>query len=150
MFNGPAGVQILTEVGFRTKGNASRTIPQEIDDETGEHGAFHRAHFKVKFNKTFDLMEGTDEYEERDDRRFCKLRKLDFRMNAFVPPWWDNSQIRENYSYDLLNRAGGYAPRTASAKLYITIDGIRHYFGIYTMLEPVDKSFFNQTIWQGC
>ena len=60
---GPAGFHIIEEVGFRTKGNASRTIPQEIDDETGEHGAFHRAHFKVKFNKTFDLVEGTPEYE---------------------------------------------------------------------------------------
>jgi len=144
VYCGPAGVHIIEEVGFRTKGNVSRTIPQEIDDETGERGAFHRAHFKVKFNETFDLMEGTDEYEERDDRRFCKLRKLDFRMNAFIPPWWDKSQIRENYSYDLLNRAGCCAPRASSAKLYITIEGVRHYFGIYTMLEPVDKSFLTK------
>ena len=67
------------------------------------HGALHRAHFKVKFNESFGLVEGTDAYQERDDRRFCQLRKLDFRMNAFDPPWWDESQVREIYSFDLLD-----------------------------------------------
>jgi len=83
VYRGPAGDRTIEEVGFRTKGNASRTIPQDIDDETGEHGALHRAHFKVKFNESFDLVEGSTAYRRRDDRRFCRLRKLDFRMNAF-------------------------------------------------------------------
>lgn len=98
VYRGPGQGQIVEEVGFRTKGNASRIIPQEIDDVTGEHGAFHRAHFKVKFNEKFDLEKGTDEYEERDDRRFCRLRKLDFRLNTFTPPWWDNSYIRQYHT----------------------------------------------------
>ncbi len=144
VYRGPAGDRTIQEVGFRTKGNASRTIPQDIDDETGEHGALHRAHFKVKFNESFDLAEGTDAYRNRDDRRFCQLRKLDFRMNAFDPPWWDESQVREIYSFDLLDRAGVTAPRTGSAKLYITIEGVRNYFGIYTIIEPVDKSFLTK------
>ncbi len=144
VYRGPAGDRTIRAVGFRTKGNASRTIPQDIDDETGEHGALHRAHFKVKFNESFDLVEGTDAYQNRDDRRFCQLRKLDFRMNAFDPPWWDESQVREIYSFDLLDRAGVTAPRTGSAKLYITIEGIRSYFGIYTIIEPVDKSFLTK------
>jgi len=143
-YRGPAGDRTIQAVGFRTKGNASRTIPQDIDDETGEHGALHRAHFKVKFNESFGLVEGTDAYQERDDRRFCQLRKLDFRMNAFDPPWWDESQVREIYSFDLLDRAGVTAPRTGSAKLYITIEGVRNYFGIYTIIEPVDKSFLTK------
>jgi len=144
VYRGPAGDRTVEEVGFRTKGNASRTIPQEIDDETGEHGALHRAHFKVKFNESFDLVEGSTAYQRRDDRRFCQLRKLDFRMNAFDPPWWDKSQVRERYSFDLLDRAGVHAPRTGSAKFFITIEGLRHYFGIYTMIEPVDKSFLTK------
>jgi spore coat protein H len=144
VYRGPAGNRIIKQVGFRTKGNASRTIPQDIDDETGEHGALHRAHFRVKFNESFGLMEGTDAYQERDDRRFCQLRKLDLRMNAFDPPWWDKSQVREIYSFDLLARAGVTAPRTGSAKLYITIEGVRNYFGIYTIIEPVDKSFLTK------
>ncbi len=143
-YRGPAGDRTIRDVGFRTKGNASRTIPQDIDDETGEHGALHRAHFKVKFNKSFDFPEGTPEYRARDERRFCQLRKLDFRMNAFDPPWWDESQVRERYSFDLLTRAGVTAPRTGSAKLYINIEGVRHYFGIYTIIEPVDKSFLTK------
>jgi len=143
-YRGPAGDRTIREVGFRTKGNASRTIPQDIDDETGEHGALHRAHFKVKFNESFDLAEGTDAYRQRDDRRFCQLRKLDLRMNAFDPPWWDESKVREIYSFDLLTRAGVTAPRTGSAKLFINIEGVRHYFGLYTIMEPVDKSFLTK------
>jgi len=144
VYRGPAGNRIIKQVGFRTKGNASRTIPQDIDEETGEHGALHRAHFRVKFNESFGLMEGTDPYQERDDRRFCQLRKLDLRMNAFDPPWWDESKVREIYSFDLLTRAGVTAPRTGSAKLYITIEGVRNYFGIYTIIEPVDKAFLTK------
>jgi spore coat protein CotH len=144
VYRGPAGDRTIRQVGFRTKGNASRTIPQEINDVTGEHGALHRAHFKVKFNEPFNLPVGTDAYQQRDDRRFCQLRKLDFRMNSFDPPWWDESQVREIYSFDLLTRAGVTAPRTGSAKLYITIEGIRNYFGIYTIVEPVDKSFLTK------
>ena len=144
VYRGPAGNRIIRQVGFRTRGNASRTIPQDIDDETGEHGALHRAHFRVKFNESFGLAEGTDAYQERDERRFCQLRKLDFRMNAFDPPWWDESQVREIYSFDLLTRAGVTAPRTGSARLYITIEGVRNYFGIYTIIEPVDKSFLTK------
>ena len=42
IYKGPAGDTTIEEVGFRTKGNASRTIPQD------DNGNFHRAHFKVR------------------------------------------------------------------------------------------------------
>jgi len=137
VYTGPAGDAVVEEVGFRTKGNISRIIPQ--DDE----GNFHRAHFKVKFDKTFDLEKGTDAYEQRDERRFCALKALVFRM-PYASPTWDVSQMRELYCYDLINRAGAYAAKTGSARLTITIEGEKKYFGIYTLMEPVDKLFLTK------
>lgn len=137
IYKGPAGDATIEEVGFRTKGNFTRTIPEDYD------GNFHRPHFKVRFNKTFDQEEGTAEYEARKDRRFCKVRALNLRLNAQSINW-DNSQIREIYCYDLLNKAGIYTSRTGSTRLTITIDGTNHYFGVYTIVEPIDKSFLTK------
>ena len=137
IYTGPAGDTTIEEVGFRTKGHWTRPTPEDYS------GNFHRAHFKVKFNKRFDQEEGTAEYEARKDRRFCRLRALVFRLNL-QDVNWDTSQIRELYCYDLVNRAGVYTSRTGSARLTITIDGTGHYFGIYTLIEPIDKSFLTK------
>jgi len=137
IYKGPAGDTTIEEVGFRTKGHWTRPIPED------RGGNFHRAHFKVKFNKTFDQEEGTAEYEGRRDRRFCRLRALVFRLNL-QDVNWDTSQIRELYCYDLVNRAGVYTSKTGSARLTITIDGERHYFGVFTLIEPIDKSFLTK------
>jgi len=143
IYKGPAGDATIEEVGFRIKGNVSRIAPQ--DDE----GDYHRAHFRVKFDYTFDLEKGTEEYEERNIRRFCGLRSLNFRWPMSGSPQRggvqeDVSQIRELFCYDLMNRAGAYTSRTGSARLTINIDGEEVYFGIYTLIEPVDKSFLTQ------
>ena len=137
IYKGPAGDTTIEEVGFRTKGHWTRPIPED------RGGNFHRAHFKVKFNKTFEQEEGTAEYEARRDRRFCRLRALVFRLNLQEVNW-DTSQIRELYCYDLVNRAGVYTSKTGSARLTITIDGEEHYFGVYTIIEPIDKSFLTK------
>ena len=137
IYTGPAGDAVIEEVGFRTKGHYTRPIPED------DSGVFHRAHFKVKFDKVFDQEEGTDEYEARKDRRFCRLRVLEFRVNL-QDIRWDNSQIRELYCYDLMNRAGAYTSKTGSARLTITIGGEKRYFGIYTIIEPIDKSFLTK------
>jgi spore coat protein CotH len=137
IYRGPAGDTVIEEVGLRTKGRF-RIIPQD------EEGVLHRAHFKVKFNETFDLDQETGEYEERDDRRFYRLRKLILRLNIDPSRRWDNSQIRELYCYDLLRRAGTYTSRTGSTRLTITIGGKQQYFGIYTLIEPIDKSFLTK------
>ena len=143
IYKGPAGDTTIEEVGFRTKGNVSRVIPQDDD------GNFHRSHFKVKFNKTFDQEKGTKEYEERRDRRFYRLRSLTLRWHMSGSPSMNNveedvSQIRELYCYDLLRKAGVYTSKTGSARLTITIGGEKHYFGIYTIMEPMDKSFLTK------
>ena len=137
IYRGPAGDAIIEEVGFRTKGHYTRPIPED------KPGFFHRAHFRVRFNEVFDQMEGTEEYEARRDRRFARLRTLELRLNL-QDIRWDNSQIRELYCYDLMNRAGVYTSRTGSARLTITIAGEKHYFGIYTMIETIDRSYLTK------
>jgi len=134
IYTGPAGDTTIDQVGFRTKGHWTRPVPEDTN------GDFHKAHFKVKFNEVFDEQEYTAAYKERNNRRFYGLRELEFRMNR-SGTYWDESQIRELYCYDLFNRAGAYTSNTGSTKLTITIDGTKHYFGIYTLIEPVDRSF---------
>ncbi|MBN2463775.1 MAG: hypothetical protein JXB43_09295, partial [Dehalococcoidia bacterium] len=107
IYTGPAGDTTIEEVGFRTKGHWTRPIPEDPD------GDFHKAHFKVKFNETFDNEEYTHAYKERNNRRFCDLRELEFRANMWESNW-DTSQIRELYCYDLFNRAGAYTSKTGS------------------------------------
>jgi hypothetical protein len=107
----------------------------------------HRAHFKIKFNKVFEQEEGTPEWEDRNQRRFAKLRELELRMNSANIPangQWNTSQIQEIFSYELMRRVGVNASRVGSARLWITIGEEKHYFGVYTLVEPVDKSFLTK------
>ena len=141
IYKGSAGDAMIEEVGFRTKGHVNRPYPQD------EYGVLHKAHFKIKFNKVFEQQEGTQEWENRNQRRFAKLRELELRMNthnAVVSTSWDTSQMREIYGYEMMRRAGVNCPRVGSARLWITIGGQKHYFGIHTIIEQVDKSFLTK------
>jgi len=55
----------------------------------------------------------------------------------------DATQMREAIAYDLFRRAGLPAPRTAFARVYLTIPGrlARQHLGLYTVVEPVDRAF---------
>jgi hypothetical protein len=145
IYRGPAGDAIIEEVGFRTKGHVNRPYPQDYQ------GNLHKSHFKIKFNEEFDLVEGTLEWEDRNQRRFAKLRELELRMNSnnAATGVWDTSQIREIYGYEMMRSAGVNASRVGSARLWITIGGEKHYFGIYTLIEPVDKSFLTKRYGSG-
>ncbi|MEE8353379.1 MAG: CotH kinase family protein [Dehalococcoidales bacterium] len=145
IYHGPAGDAVIEDVGFRVKGHFSRPYPEDAI------GNFHRAHFKIKFNKAFDEIEGTAAYEERDQRRFAKQRELELRMpvNNAETGVWDTTQIRELYAYELMRAAGTNTSRTGSAQLTITVGGEQHYFGIYTLIEPIDKSFLTKRYGSG-
>lgn len=135
VYRGIAGDEIMDEVGFRTRGNTTRVIPEDSE------GNYHRAHFKLKFDKTFDLVKGTAEYDALNDRRFKKNREINLKWNRGD----DATQIRELYSYDFLNRAGVYAPKTGATRLYIKIgDNTKVYFGVYTVIESIDKTFLKK------
>ncbi|MBF0452058.1 MAG: CotH kinase family protein [Candidatus Magnetomorum sp.] len=138
IYKGPAGDEIIEKVGFRVKGNISRTIPQD------ENNQLHRAHFKVKFNETFELSEDSPEYQSQKIKRFNTLTALIFRLNIALPDSWDHSQIRELFCYDRLNKVQVKTSRTGSSKLTITIGGVQYYFGIYTLIEPINKAFLTK------
>jgi len=147
IYHGSAGDATIEDVGFRTKGHVNRPFPQDPKvltmPDLRQLFDLHRAHFKIKFNEEFNLEMGTREWENRNQRRFSKLRELELRMNSSHIQW-DTSQIQELFSYELLRRAGVSVPRVGSARLWITIGEIKHYFGVYTLIEPVDKSFLTK------
>ena len=138
IYKGPMGNDIIENVGFRVKGNITRVIPQD------EENILHRAHFKVKFNETFDYQKGSPKYECQKSRRFCSLTSLIFRLNISFPGSWDNSQINELFCYDILNQINIKTSRTGSSKLTINIGNKKYYFGIYTLTEPINKSFLTK------
>jgi len=140
IYIGPADDAVIEEVGFRTKGNINRPYPQD------EYGNLHKAHFKIKFNERFEQEEGTAEWEERRTRRFAGLEELELRMNTHNAGMgiWDTSQIKELYGYEMMRRVGVNCSRVGSARLWITIGGQKNYFGIYTIMEPVDKIFLTK------
>jgi spore coat protein H len=130
-YSGAAGVIEMDEVGFRIRGNTTRRIPYNRD-----MGTYHAAHFKIKFDKTFNQKKGTDAYKKRKKRDFFDLEALNLKWSK-----GDESHMREMYCYDLMNRAGVNAPRTGKTRVTIIIGNKPVYFGLYTIIEPIDKKF---------
>jgi spore coat protein CotH len=124
------GEIFVDEVGIRTKGNMSRILPV---DEAG----LHRFHFKIKFDETFDIQEGSAEYEVRNNRSFGGVSELNFKINDGTDP----TNIREIFAYDLINDFGVTAPKASMATLTFVIDGVEHNFGVVRYIESVDKNF---------
>ncbi len=127
------GTITLGNVGIRTRGNTTRMLPEDED-------GLHRAHFALKFDETFDAQEGTEEYAALKDRSFCGLDKLNLKWNL----WMDASHIHELYCYELLREAGVISPSVSLVSLDICIGGSLVHYGVYTMIEPVDKPFLTK------
>lgn len=72
-------------------------------------------------------------------RTFFGMSELNLNNNAFDP-----SQMRESLAYDVFRRAGVTAPRTAFARVFITVPGTyaRQYVGVFTVVEQIDQRFF--------
>ena len=72
---------------------------------------------------------------------FFGMSKLNLNNNAFDP-----SQMREVLAYDVFHRASVPAPRTAFAKVFITVPGLymREYAGLFTVVEEIDQTFFKE------
>jgi spore coat protein H len=84
------------------------------------------------------------DFSEPDKRRFFGMATLNLNNNAYDP-----SQMRETLAYDVFQRAGVPAPRTAYARVFISVPGAhRHeYAGLFTVVEQVDQQFFLER-WQ--
>ncbi|HBD94285.1 MAG: hypothetical protein A2015_05180 [Spirochaetes bacterium GWF1_31_7] len=122
IYHDTSGDTIIKDVGFRIRGNTTRRIPYDVLKKK-----YNRDHFKIKFN-------------EKDKTKFAGLNTLNLKWNLDK----DDSQMRELYNYDFLNRAGVKAPQTASTRLTITVGNKKVYYGIYTAIEPINKGFLTK------
>ncbi|OHD53440.1 MAG: hypothetical protein A2Y33_15070 [Spirochaetes bacterium GWF1_51_8] len=118
-------------IGFRVRGNSfSRVRPEGSTGQMHQpSGAdWHQAHFKIDIdqfaavNTNFYGMDGIN---------------LKF-INS------DPAYAREVYCYNLFQKFGVWtAPLASFCKVYIKIkeDPTAAYFGVYTMIEPIDDNF---------
>jgi hypothetical protein len=108
--------QACRDVGIRFKGNASYRVAAR------------------SIKKPFKLDFG----EFHPGGNFHGLEKLALNNNS-EEPW----QLNETLSYFVFREAGIPAPRTAYARVYLTVTGKhqRMYLGLYTLVEAVDTAF---------
>jgi spore coat protein CotH len=134
----------ISQVGVRMKGNTSR-----IDFYNQSEGIYNLIHFKIDFQETFDDEEyyGSDaidwtgkdeEREARKDRTFATMEKLEMKWNRN----YDNTYIREYYSYEMFRANGVLAPHTNLA----STDLSSVHLGVYMIYEPVDDIFIEKNL----
>lgn len=111
-----AGGRVYKNVGLRYKGNGSYVSTDKM----------------LKRNLKIEL----DHYD--DDQRFHGLKTITLNAGAV-----DASRMREALAYGVFRSAGAPAPRTAFAKVTLTVPGKydKEFVGLYTFVEHVDKAF---------
>ena len=122
---------VIDSVGLRLKGNTSRRRPE------GKYGQMHQAnntdwhhaHFGVNLRK----------YVDDDAHTIQGVRKLHLK-------WFkdDPAYVRELFCYELFKRAGVWtAIRDNYCRLWLHVEGDSKeaYFGVYELLEPIDKRY---------
>jgi spore coat protein CotH len=108
--------QLLTNVAVRFKGNSSFNLSR--------NGL--KRPFKIDFDRG------------AKGRTFFGHEELLLNNNLN-----DGAQFREALAYDAFRRAGLAAPRTAFARLFLTIPGERTntFLGLYTVVEAIEGDF---------
>ncbi len=128
-------VQIIENVGFRSKGNIySRRLP--ID----EQGNAREIHFMLKFNETFDLLPGETGFNELKTREFANLERLIFKWNRINDPTY----LNEVFSYEMMRQVGVPVPRAGLAEVLIRVDGKLKLMRLYNIFEAHDEEFLRR------
>ncbi len=129
----------LTRVGIRSRGNESRRLPYQ-------NGRYYKSHFKVKFDETFEMPTDDPAAAALSKRRFAGLKALNFKWSRYNT--WDTyanrSKINELFSYSLLDEIGVNVPRMSMGTLKFRIAGTEVNYGLYGIVEPVDKPFLKR------
>ncbi len=122
-------ISAIDSIGIRLRGNTSRNRPEGDSGQphSTSNADWHHAHFSLSFE------------EFRDNQEYLGLEKLNLK-------WFkdDPSYAREVYCYDLFERFGVWtAPQSSYCKLTVKVKGDNKaaYFGVYQMVEPVDKKY---------
>lgn len=76
-----------------------------------------------------------------EDQKLFGMNGFNLRNNVMDP-----TRIREPLAYSIYRSAQVPAPRTAFARVYLTVPEKhdRAYLGVYTLVEPVDKTFLKR------
>jgi len=111
-------------------------------DLTLDGRALHDVGVRYKGNGTYLEGMGAGKFSFKIDlnqfvkgQKFDGFTKLNLHSNITDPSW-----MNEPLSYRLYRDAGVPAPRTAYARLYITVEGRgeKRYAGLYSLVENVD------------
>ena len=110
-----------------------------------EGRAYKQVAVRYKGNSSFMMARGTDKRSLKIDlNEYVKEQRLagvsTINLHNAIT---DGSWMNEVLSYRLFRDAGVPAPRTAYARVYITIDGKwnKHYIGLYELVVNIDKTF---------
>ena len=122
---------VIDSVGLRLKGNTSRRRPEGWNGHMHErdHTDWHHALFGRNLRK----------FADDDAHEIQGVRKLHLK-------WFkdDPAYVREMFCYDLFRRAGVWtAARDIYCRLWLHVEGDSEeaYYGVYEMLEPIDKRY---------
>ena len=122
---------VIDSVGLRIKGNTSRRRPEGYYGQMHQRDNtdWHHAHFGVNLRK----------YVDDDAHTIQGVRKLHLK-------WFkdDPAYVREMFCFELFRRAGVWtALRDNYCRLWLHVEGDSHeaYYGVYGMLEPIDKRY---------
>lgn len=124
-------ITTVSDAALRLRGNTSRRRPEGV--QGGQHVAgstdWHHCHFGINLHK----------YVDDDAHELHGLRKMNLK-------WFkdDAAYLRELFCYDLFRRYGIWtAPHSTYARLWLKVDGDARetYYGVYNMIESVDKRF---------
>ena len=135
------------EVGARMRGNTSRNT--NFITRSGYFVPGENFHFKLNFAQTFDNAEDNDYYinpwtnsekrKERDDRKFGKMKKLDFKWNRN----YDGTFTKELYVLDAFRNEGVLAQHGNLVEVTINSE-VDSRTMVYQVLESVDKQLIKK------
>lgn len=114
-FNGA----LITEVGFRTKGQGSLNTVSALPASSP---SAHRHGFKI-------------DVKEYKDQKFMGMKKLVLN-NSFSDP----SMMRDVMAYKLMRDAGVPAPETSFVDLWVNDE----HLGLYQLIEAIDTEFLEK------
>ena len=126
-------------------GNGAERYPQATATLEVDGAKWGDLHVRFKGNSSFNFAGNSLKHSLKLDfndldakASLSGLDKLNLNNDAM-----DSSGLRETLAYDVFHVAGVAAPRTALAKVYLTVPGQyeRTYLGAYTAIEQVDKDF---------
>lgn len=130
VFSDDQGEIVVEDVGFRTRGNLSRVRIQNDD------GTLNMSHFKISFQENFGIQ------ADHRKRHVFELSEIDLKWNRNGDPTY----LNEKFSFEMFNAFNIMSQRTTLAKFYIELDDTTHFYGLYTIFEPIDQYFLTRRL----